>query len=229
MLFGSTRLASDVFLIATAIALVIIATVLITCFRSYSRLRHIPGPRSGAFSKLWMVRATASGQMVSSASLCGFGWPVKVLSYRYVEPAVSFGFVKAKPDFATVSCDFTPYSTASRLSLLTEVVLKHLWLAEACKQYGIPVAHDFLAQTNSFVGHLVRIGPNDLVTDDGEILRKVNGVRSPYTRSEWYSATAFSHDLNHAFCERDDLRHTELRNRLIPGVISIHMKTSAKC
>ena len=60
------------------------------------------------------------------------------------------------------------------------------------------------------------------MTDDGEILRKINAVRSPYIRSDWYNATAFTHDLNHAFCERDEQRHNELRNRLIPGVRPTH-------
>ncbi|KAJ0416782.1 cytochrome P450 [Aspergillus carlsbadensis] len=77
----------------------------------------------------------------------------------------------------------------------------HLDIAEACKKYG----------------HLVRIGPNDLVTDDPEIIRKMSAVRSPYTRSDWYNATAFSHKLNHVFCERDEQRHIDLRNKLIPG------------
>jgi hypothetical protein len=70
-------------------------------------------------------------------------------------------------------------------------------------------------------GHLVRIGPNDLVTDDPEIIRKMSAVRSPYTRSDWYNATAFSHKLNHVFCERDEQRHIDLRNKLIPGVCGI--------
>ncbi|KAL2852325.1 cytochrome P450 [Aspergillus pseudodeflectus] len=77
----------------------------------------------------------------------------------------------------------------------------HLDIAEACKTYG----------------HLVRIGPNDLVTDDPEIIRRMSAVRSPYTRSDWYNATAFSHKLNHVFCERDEQRHIDLRNKLIPG------------
>ncbi|KAL3442534.1 cytochrome P450 [Aspergillus insuetus] len=77
----------------------------------------------------------------------------------------------------------------------------HLDIAEACKTYG----------------HLVRIGPNDLVTDDPEIIRKMSAVRSSYTRSDWYNATAFSHKLNHVFCERDEQRHIDLRNKLIPG------------
>jgi len=69
-------------------------------------------------------------------------------------------------------------------------------------------------------GSLVRIGPNDLVTDDADILRRMNALRSPYVRSDWYNATAFSHELNHAFCETDERRHNELRNKLIPGVRS---------
>jgi cytochrome P450 len=74
-------------------------------------------------------------------------------------------------------------------------------LADLCQQYG----------------SLVRIGPNDLVTDDAETLRLINGLRSPFLRSDWYSATAFSHDINHAFCERDDEKHAERRTKLIPG------------
>ena len=74
-------------------------------------------------------------------------------------------------------------------------------LGDVCRQYG----------------SLARIGPNDLVTDDVEVLRMINGLRSPFVRSDWYNATAFSHDLNHAFCERDDLLHAERRNKLIPG------------
>ena len=74
-------------------------------------------------------------------------------------------------------------------------------LGTACRQYG----------------SLTRIGPNDLVTDDAEVLRMINGLRSPFVRSNWYNATAFSHDLNHAFCERDDALHAERRTKLIPG------------
>ncbi|KAK5079461.1 hypothetical protein LTR24_009251 [Lithohypha guttulata] len=74
-------------------------------------------------------------------------------------------------------------------------------LADACRQYG----------------SLTRIGPNDLLTDDAEVLRMINSLRSPFVRSDWYNATAFSHERNHAFCERDDTIHAERRNKLIPG------------
>jgi hypothetical protein len=68
------------------------------------------------------------------------------------------------------------------------------------------------------IGNLTRIGPNDLVTDDPEIIRRISAVRSPYTRSDWYNATAFSHKINHVFCERNEERHIDLRNKLVPGV-----------
>ncbi|KAK3369917.1 hypothetical protein B0H63DRAFT_454147 [Podospora didyma] len=35
---------------------------------------------------------------------------------------------------------------------------------------------------------LVRIGPNDLITDDPDIIRRMNGARSPYHKSSWYYA-----------------------------------------
>lgn len=77
----------------------------------------------------------------------------------------------------------------------------HLAVADVCRKYGA----------------LARIGPNDLVTCDPEIIRKMGAVRSPYRRSEWYNATAFDHSLSHVFCELDEARHIELRNKLTPG------------
>lgn len=78
------------------------------------------------------------------------------------------------------------------------------------------------------LGHLTRIGPNDLVTDDPQIIRKISAVRSPYTRSDWYNATAFSHSLNHVFCERNEERHVELRNKLVPGVPTLFTRVSTR-
>jgi cytochrome P450 len=77
----------------------------------------------------------------------------------------------------------------------------HLAVAGVCQKYG----------------SLARIGPNDLVTCDPEIIRKMGAVRSPYRRSDWYNATAFDHHVAHVFCELDEARHIDLRNRLTPG------------
>ncbi|KAL4810657.1 cytochrome P450 [Aspergillus unguis] len=96
-----------------------------------------------------------------------------------------------------------PIASVSKLWMMQSTLhgRMHLDVAEACRKYG----------------HLTRIGPNDLVTDDPDIIRRMSAVRSPYTRSGWYNATAFSHKLNHVFCERDEERHIDLRNRLVPG------------
>lgn len=38
---------------------------------------------------------------------------------------------------------------------------------------------------------LIRVGPNELSTDDPEVLRRVAGVRSAYGRDPWYLAARF--------------------------------------
>ncbi|KAH0537755.1 hypothetical protein FGG08_005503 [Glutinoglossum americanum] len=77
----------------------------------------------------------------------------------------------------------------------------HLDVADACRRYG----------------HIARISPNDLVTDDYEILRRMSAVRSPYTRSDWYDGTSFDHKLDHVFSERNEARHLDLRSRMTSG------------
>ncbi|KAL8724299.1 MAG: hypothetical protein Q9166_008030, partial [cf. Caloplaca sp. 2 TL-2023] len=77
----------------------------------------------------------------------------------------------------------------------------HVAVADACEKYG----------------PLVRIGPNDLVTNDADLLRRMSAIRSPYTKSEWYSGTQFDRSMNHVFSERDEARHRDLRNRMAPG------------
>ncbi len=51
--------------------------------------------------------------------------------------------------------------------------------------------------------HIFRVGPNDVVTDDPEIIWRINAVRSPYKRLIWYDATSFDHSRDHVFCGRD--------------------------
>ncbi|KAL8708613.1 MAG: hypothetical protein Q9220_006549 [cf. Caloplaca sp. 1 TL-2023] len=77
----------------------------------------------------------------------------------------------------------------------------HIAVAKACEKYG----------------PLVRIGPNDLVTNDADLLRRMSAIRSPYTKSEWYSGTQFDRGMNHVFSERDEARHRDLRNRMSSG------------
>ncbi|KAI4151306.1 MAG: hypothetical protein L6R39_002062 [Caloplaca ligustica] len=77
----------------------------------------------------------------------------------------------------------------------------HVAVAGACEKYG----------------PLARIGLNDLVTNDADLLRRMSAVKSPYTKSEWYSGTQFDRSMNHVFSERDEARHRDRRNRMAPG------------
>lgn len=75
----------------------------------------------------------------------------------------------------------------------------HLDTAEACQKYG----------------PIVRIGPNELVTNDPDVLRRMSAVRSPYTRSAWYDGARLEPDS--MFSERNEERHNMLRSKAAIG------------
>ncbi|KAL9111747.1 MAG: hypothetical protein Q9227_003806 [Pyrenula ochraceoflavens] len=64
-------------------------------------------------------------------------------------------------------------------------------------------------------GPITRVGPNHLITSDDELLRRMSAVRSPYVRTDWYSAFKFSADRENVFSETDDVKHTEMRKKLV--------------
>ncbi|KAL1845060.1 hypothetical protein VTK73DRAFT_1208 [Phialemonium thermophilum] len=66
-------------------------------------------------------------------------------------------------------------------------------------------------------GSLARIGPNELVTDDPDVLRKMMSVRSPYTRGPWYDAMRFDPERDNLFSMRDEAEHARLRGKMAPG------------
>ncbi|KAF2112117.1 cytochrome P450 [Lophiotrema nucula] len=74
-----------------------------------------------------------------------------------------------------------------------------------------------IKEANDKYGSLVRIGPNELVTDDPEVLRKMMAVRSPYTRGPWYDAMRFEPGKDNLLCMRDEEEHMRLRNKMAAG------------
>jgi hypothetical protein len=73
--------------------------------------------------------------------------------------------------------------------------------------------------SDSTLGSVARIGPNDLLTNDPEILRRMhNSVRTQYTRSDFYKAARMDPDRVNIAAERDDKRHTKQRMKMAPGV-----------
>jgi hypothetical protein len=97
-----------------------------------------------------------------------------------------------------------PWSTEwSGLFVISSVAKNtlHLDFGSACKKYG----------------PLVRIGPNTLLTNDPDLVRRMNAVRSPYRKSDWYEMTDVSHERHHIFSETNEERHAELRSRMAQG------------
>ncbi|KAM0630540.1 hypothetical protein ACHAO3_000613 [Verticillium nonalfalfae] len=67
------------------------------------------------------------------------------------------------------------------------------------------------------VGPVVRIGPNDLVTNDSEILRRMWAVRSPYRKGDFYDAIRLDPTKDNIISMRDDHAHNELRAKVAIG------------
>ncbi|KAL8346870.1 hypothetical protein RB598_000642 [Gaeumannomyces tritici] len=66
-------------------------------------------------------------------------------------------------------------------------------------------------------GPLARIGPNTLVTNDPDVLRKLWAVRSPYKKGPFYQAVRFNPDRDNLISMRDDDEHRVLRSKMAAG------------
>ncbi|KAK3385839.1 cytochrome P450 [Podospora didyma] len=72
-------------------------------------------------------------------------------------------------------------------------------------------------EANDKYGSLVRIGPNELVTGDPEILRRMMAIHSPYTKGPWYDAMRFDPTRDNLLSMRDEAAHTALRAKMAAG------------
>ncbi|PTD10107.1 Pisatin demethylase [Fusarium culmorum] len=90
----------------------------------------------------------------------------------------------------------------------------HLWLARLAlsgKQYE---AH---LKLNKEYGPLVRVGPNEVFTDDLELLRKINSTKSLYPKSASYSGSRLNPWHESLFMMRDPITHDKMKAKLIYG------------
>ncbi|KAL2880314.1 hypothetical protein SGCOL_004363 [Colletotrichum sp. CLE4] len=90
----------------------------------------------------------------------------------------------------------------------------YLWLLSNARS-GRPAEH--FTNLNRKHGSLVRIGPNDLVTDDPDILRRMNAARSTYGRSSWYDTTKLNPHRDSMFSLRDAGAHDKLKAKTAAG------------
>lgn len=66
-------------------------------------------------------------------------------------------------------------------------------------------------------GHVARVGPNTLVTDDPEVVKRMWAVRSSYKKGDFYDAVRFDPTRDNIISQRDDDLHNELRAKMAAG------------
>jgi hypothetical protein len=67
-------------------------------------------------------------------------------------------------------------------------------------------------------GKIARIGPQTLLASDVEYVRRINALRSPYSRSDWYKGGRFVPNEDTLLSMTDDYEHKTLRAKMAPGV-----------
>ncbi|KAG9502258.1 hypothetical protein J7337_005084 [Fusarium musae] len=65
---------------------------------------------------------------------------------------------------------------------------------------------DFWEVTKQY-GSIAKVGPNDLLTDDPELMRHILNVRTEYRRSDWYDGMRFDPGNNNILSWRDEDEH----------------------
>ncbi|CAI0641331.1 unnamed protein product, partial [Colletotrichum noveboracense] len=89
-----------------------------------------------------------------------------------------------------------------------------LWLLRAACSGNM---HLKLYEANQKYGSLVRIGPKDIVTSDPDLMKHMLGVRTKYTRSDWYHAMRLDPWHDNVLSSRDDAMHSKLRSQMARG------------
>ncbi|KAF4881803.1 Cytochrome P450 monooxygenase lolP1 [Colletotrichum fructicola] len=90
-----------------------------------------------------------------------------------------------------------------------------LWLLRAACSGSM---HLKLYEANQKYGSLVRVGPKDVVTSDPDLMKHMLGVRTKYTRSDWYDAMRLDPAHDNVLSSRDDAMHGKLRSQMARGL-----------
>ncbi|KAJ0118711.1 cytochrome p450 [Diaporthe amygdali] len=66
-------------------------------------------------------------------------------------------------------------------------------------------------------GHLVRVGPNELTTDDPDVLRRLTSARAQYTRDAWYTGGRWNPYTYSMFTTLDTRAHDDIKAKTAIG------------
>ncbi|KAH7196656.1 cytochrome P450 [Fusarium flagelliforme] len=77
--------------------------------------------------------------------------------------------------------------------------------------------HEHLKNASDQFGPLVRIGPNELLSTDPVVLRRLSAVRSTYTKGDFYTSGRIVPNVDNVVSERDEVKHKAMRAKMAPG------------
>ncbi|KAG6362514.1 hypothetical protein INS49_007606 [Diaporthe citri] len=89
----------------------------------------------------------------------------------------------------------------------------YLWLGKTTYSGRLYWVHRELHQEHK----LVRVGPNELITGDPDIIRKINKERSGYDRGTWYNGGRINPYYDNMFSTKQPAAHTKYRSRVGHG------------
>ncbi|KAF2214085.1 hypothetical protein CERZMDRAFT_38503 [Cercospora zeae-maydis SCOH1-5] len=89
-----------------------------------------------------------------------------------------------------------------------------LWLL---KTQGSGRMNRIFTDVNRKYGSTARIGPAMLISSDPHLLKRMNAVRSPFTRGPWYAALKLHPERDNITSYIDERKHADIRTRMAPG------------
>lgn len=89
-----------------------------------------------------------------------------------------------------------------------------LWL---CKVLASGKSCEVFVEVNKKYGSVARIGPNNLVTDDPNFVKRILAARSHYTRGPWYDSLRIDPHVTNIVSERHPGKHNHIRYQMSAG------------
>jgi hypothetical protein len=152
----------------------LLVSFVLSTFRAWHRLRHVPGPFWCSVSHYWIFKRTLEGQVHEN---------LREL--------------------------FEKYGTSVTLSLT--IVTLSSWTQSK-------FVNRRLLTWSQPGTTMIRTAPNTVALCDPDALRRINSVRGPYTRGDWYEGFKPIPEAHSTFSTLDNNHHQDLRTRSAPAV-----------
>ncbi|KFA48553.1 hypothetical protein S40293_00417, partial [Stachybotrys chartarum IBT 40293] len=77
--------------------------------------------------------------------------------------------------------------------------------------------HERLKEAADEYGPLVRIGPNELLSTDPDVVRHMAAVRGTYTKGAFYTSGKITPGVDNVVSQRDEVKHKAMRAKMASG------------